>query len=203
MGAFEGWVPLTVGAMWRLGDPAGDTRVLPPHRRGHEGGPVRTGPRVFRPEQEEIRCSCPRRRPQGLHERIISSAGIRRCRPQYLSSVQPVVDGGSLVSDPQTPGPFKERSRSCDTVGNFTSSQHPSMASKSPGTSGTTDREGHLPHTHHRPAARAAGRWTAAGEFQLTPEHQAAVNRQRRIFPNMIRPPTFRRRPGLARIWIR
>jgi hypothetical protein len=106
MGAYDGWIPLTVGAMWRLGFPsdafdfycrtAGVTMEGPfaqarefyGSQRDHYDAPVRIAER------------------EGCMKECISGVAFADVVVNTFFGFAPSVDGKNILADPQTPRPF-------------------------------------------------------------------------------------------------
>ena len=83
-GAYDGWIPLTVGTMWRLGDTAAAWDFYRSTAVVTQGRPVRAGPRILWPKQRRSRCPRSRRHARRLHEGMHQRRRFRRCGDQHL-----------------------------------------------------------------------------------------------------------------------
>ena len=106
MGAYDGWIPLTVNTMWNLGDPAGAyafycrTAVATsegPFAQAHEFyGPNRTG------YDAAVRIAAR----QGCMKECISGVAFSDVVITSFFGFAPEVGGARILADPSTPRPF-------------------------------------------------------------------------------------------------
>ena len=105
-GAYDGWIPLTAGAMWRLGDTQDAYAFLLPRRRGDEGGAVRAGPRILRPQPHVQRRTRPRRPAGANMKECISGAAFADVVLNTFFGYMPSIDGKKLLADENHPAPL-------------------------------------------------------------------------------------------------
>ena len=106
-GAYDGWIPLTVGTMWRLGDPSGAYDFYRRTAVVTKEGPFAQAREFYGPNKKDydapVRVARARRLHEGMHQR----RRVRRCRHQHFLRFQSVSRMAPLLSDPQTPRPFQ------------------------------------------------------------------------------------------------
>ena len=107
MGAYDGWVPLTVGAMWRLGDPNGAYEFYNRTAVVTKEGPFAQAREFYGPKKTEYDAPVRIAMRRGCMKECISGAAFADVVINTFFGFSPTVDGSSLVSDPQTPRPFQ------------------------------------------------------------------------------------------------
>ena len=107
MGAYDGWIPLTVGTMWRLGDPIGAHEFYRRTAVVTKEGPFAQAREFYGPKKKEYDASVRVAARGGCMKECISGAAFADVVINTFFGFSPTVDGDALISDPQTPRPFQ------------------------------------------------------------------------------------------------
>ena len=86
MGAYDGWIPLTIGTMWRLGDPRAAYDFYDRTAVVTREGPFAQAHEFYGPDWNTTRRSGAHCRARGLHERMHQRRRLHRCRHQHVLS---------------------------------------------------------------------------------------------------------------------
>jgi hypothetical protein len=111
MGAYDGWVPLTVGAMWRLGDPAGAYGFYKRTAVVTREGPFAQAREFYGPERESYAAPVRVAERQGCMKECISGAAFTDVVINTFFGFSPSPGGTALLADPGTARPFTARLR--------------------------------------------------------------------------------------------
>lgn len=107
MGAYDGWIPLTVGAMWRLGDPGDAYQFYCRTAVVTKEGPFAQAREFYGPNKKEYDAPVRIAERQGCMKECISGVAFSDVVINTFFGFNPAVKGDSLVCDPQTPRPFR------------------------------------------------------------------------------------------------
>ncbi len=106
-GAYDGWVPLTVGAMWRLDDPKAAFDFYRRTAIVTKEGPFAQAREFYGPNKREFDASVRVALRGGCMKECISGAAFADVVINTFFGFSPSADGSTLVCDPQTPRPFE------------------------------------------------------------------------------------------------
>ncbi len=106
-GAYDGWIPLTAGAMWRLGDPAAACDFYRRTAVVTKEGPFAQAHEFYGPGWKEKDAPVRIAERGGCMKECISGAAFSDVVINTFFGVEPSVDGQRLLADPQTPRPFQ------------------------------------------------------------------------------------------------
>ncbi len=107
MGAYDGWIPLTVGTMWRLGDRAAACEFYRRTAVVTREGPFAQAREFYGPDKTKYDAPVRVARRLGCMKECISGVAFTDVVINTFFGFSPSPDGNSLVSDPQTPRPFQ------------------------------------------------------------------------------------------------
>ena len=107
MGAYDGWIPLTVGAMWRLGDPAAAYEFYRRTAVVTKEGPFAQAREFYGPRKNEVAAPVRVAMRGGCMKECISGAAFADVVINTFFGFGPSLDGKTLIADPQTPRPFR------------------------------------------------------------------------------------------------
>jgi len=107
MGAYDGWIPLTVGAMWRLGDPGDAYQFYCRTAVVTKEGPFAQAREFYGPNKKEYDAPVRIAERQGCMKECISGVAFTDVVINTFFGFNPAVKGDSLVCDQQTPRPFQ------------------------------------------------------------------------------------------------
>jgi len=106
MGAYDGWVPLTVGTMWRLGDPSAAYEFYRRTAAVTKEGPFAQAREFYGPNRKDDDAPVRIAMRQGCMKECISGAAFADVVINVFFGFSPSPDGKKLLEDPQTPRPF-------------------------------------------------------------------------------------------------
>ncbi len=107
MGAYDGWIPLTVGTMWRLGDPAGAFEFFRRTAVVTKEGPFAQAREFYGPNKTEYTAPVRVAKRLGCMKECISGVAFSDVVINTFFGFSPSPAGRSLVSDPRTARPFQ------------------------------------------------------------------------------------------------
>jgi hypothetical protein len=107
MGAFDGWIPLTVGTLWRLGDPGGAYEFYRRTAPVTKEGPFAQAREFYGPNRKQYDAPVRVAVRGGCMKECISGAAFAAVVINTFFGFSPAPDGALSVSDPQTPRPFQ------------------------------------------------------------------------------------------------
>ena len=107
MGAYDGWIPLTVGTMWRLGDPASAFDFYCHTAVVTKEGPFAQAREFFGPNKKEYDAPVRVALREGCMKECISGVAFTVVVINTFFGFSPSADGSTLVCDPQTARPFE------------------------------------------------------------------------------------------------
>jgi hypothetical protein len=107
MGAYDGWIPLTVGAMWRLGDPASAYEFYQHTAVVTREGPFAQAREFYGPNKQGSNAPVRVAKRGGCMKECISGAAFADVVINTFFGFSPSVADGEAVCDPQTPRPFQ------------------------------------------------------------------------------------------------
>jgi hypothetical protein len=107
MGAYDGWIPLTVGTMWRLGDPAAAYDFYRRTAVVTKEGPFAQAREFYGPNKKDYDAPVRVAMRLGCMKECISGVAFADVVINTFFGFSPSVDGNTLVSDPGTPRPFQ------------------------------------------------------------------------------------------------
>ena len=106
LGAYDGWIPLTVGTMWRLGDPVGAYDFYRRTAVVTQEGPFAQAREFYGSNKKDFDAPVRVARRLGCMKECISGVAFADVVLNTFFGFSPSVDGNTLVGDPQTPRPF-------------------------------------------------------------------------------------------------
>lgn len=107
MGAYDGWIPLTVGAMWRLGSPADAFAFYDRTSVVTQEGPFAQAHEFYGPNRTDYNAPVRVALRQGCMKECISGAAFSDVVINTFFGFSPGIDGKGLIVDPNTSRPFK------------------------------------------------------------------------------------------------
>jgi hypothetical protein len=107
MGAFDGWVPLTIATMWRLGDPAGAYEFYRRTAVVTKEGPFAQAREFYGPNKKAHDAPVRVAERDGCMKECISGAAFADVVINTFFGFSPSPDAASMLSNPQTPRPFR------------------------------------------------------------------------------------------------
>ena len=107
MGAYDGWIPLTVGTMWRLGDPASSFDFYCRTAGVTKEGPFAQAREFYGPNKKAYDAPVRIAERQGCMKECISGVAFTDVVINTFFGFSPSVDGRRMIADPQTPRPFQ------------------------------------------------------------------------------------------------
>ena len=108
-GAYDGWIPLTVGAMWRLGDPKDAFDFYCRTAVVTKEGPFAQAREFYGPNKKGFDAPVRVALRGGCMKECISGGAFADVVVNTFFGFSPSPDGSALISDPQTPRPFQGR----------------------------------------------------------------------------------------------
>ncbi|HWZ35347.1 MAG TPA: hypothetical protein VNW51_04270 [Mucilaginibacter sp.] len=109
MGAYDGWIPLTVGTMWRLGSPADAFAFYDRTSVVTQEGPFAQAREFYGPNRIDYNAPVRVALRQGCMKECISGAAFSDVVINTFFGFSPGFDGKGLIVDPSTSRPFKGR----------------------------------------------------------------------------------------------
>ncbi len=106
-GAYDGWIPLTVGAMWRLGDPRGAYDFYRRTAVVTKEGPFAQAREFYGPNKEKYDAPVRVAARGGCMKECISGAAFADVVINTFFGFSPSPDGAIIRADPETPRPFE------------------------------------------------------------------------------------------------
>ncbi len=107
MGAYDGWIPLTVGAMWRLGDPIDAFNFFDRTDVVTKEGPYAQAREFYGLGKENFDAPVRVALRRGCMKECISGAAFADVVINTFFGFSPSPSGDTIISDRQTPRPFK------------------------------------------------------------------------------------------------
>ena len=107
MGAYDGWIPLTVHTMWRLGDPRGAYEFYDRTAVVTKEGPFAQAREFYGPSAEDHDAPVRVALRKGCMKECISGAAFADVVLNTFFGFDPSAEGTAMISDPQTPRPFQ------------------------------------------------------------------------------------------------
>jgi hypothetical protein len=106
-GAYDGWIPLTVGAMWRLDDPKAAFDFYQRTAIVTKEGPFAQAREFYGPNKKDFDAPVRIALRGGCMKECISGAAFADVVINTFFGFSPSPDGSTLVCDSQTPRPFQ------------------------------------------------------------------------------------------------
>ncbi len=106
MGAFDGWIPLTVGAMWRLGFPQDAFDFYCRTAVVTKEGPFAQAREFYGPDRQAHDAPVRVAERQGCMKECISGAAFTDVVLNTFFGFMPALDGKNMLVDPKLPRPF-------------------------------------------------------------------------------------------------
>jgi hypothetical protein len=106
-GAYDGWIPLTVGAMWRLDDPKAAFDFYRRTAIVTKEGPFAQAREFYGPNKKDFDAPVRVALRGACMKECISGAAFCDVVINTFFGFSPSPDGSTLVCDPQTPRPFQ------------------------------------------------------------------------------------------------
>jgi len=106
MGAFDGWIPLTVGVMWRLGDPKTAYDFYARTAAVTAEGPFAQAREFYGPTRDSYDAPVRVAARGGCMKECISGASFNDVVINTFFGFSPDATGKRMLADPQTPRPF-------------------------------------------------------------------------------------------------
>jgi len=106
MGAYDGWVPLTVGTMWRLGDPVGAYDFYRRTAVVTREGPFAQAREFYGPNKQDYAAPVRVAERGGCMKECISGAAFADVVINTFFGFSPAPDGSVALADPGTARPF-------------------------------------------------------------------------------------------------
>jgi hypothetical protein len=106
MGAYDGWIPLTVGTMWRLGDPRDAFDFYCRTAVVTREGPFAQAREFYGPHRTTYDAPVLVAERQGCMKECISGVAFTDVVINTFFGFSPSVDGQTLLVDPDAPRPF-------------------------------------------------------------------------------------------------
>jgi hypothetical protein len=107
MGAYDGWIPLTVGTMWRLGDREAAYDFYRRTAVVTKEGPFAQAREFYGPDKTKYDAPVRVAKRLGCMKECISGVAFTDVVLNTFFGFSPSLDGNSSVSDPQIPRPFQ------------------------------------------------------------------------------------------------
>jgi hypothetical protein len=107
MGAYDGWIPLTVGTMWRLGDPVDAYKFYDRTATVTKEGPFAQAHEFYGPDKMNFDAPVRIAQRRGCEKECISGGAFADVVINTFFGFSPSPDGKFLIRDPQTPRPFR------------------------------------------------------------------------------------------------
>jgi hypothetical protein len=109
MGAYDGWIPLTVGAMWRLGSPADAFAFYDRTSVVTQEGPFAQAREFYGPNRADNSAPVRVALREGCMKECISGAAFSDVVINTFFGFSPALNGKALIADPTVPRPFAGR----------------------------------------------------------------------------------------------
>jgi hypothetical protein len=106
MGAYDGWIPLTVGAMWRLGFPKDAFAFYCRTAEVTREGPFAQAREFYGPQRDQFDAPVRVAEREGCMKEGISGAAFADVVVDTFFGFEPSLDGKQLLVDPLTARPF-------------------------------------------------------------------------------------------------
>jgi len=106
MGAYDGWVPLTVGTMWRLGFPGDAFDFYSRTAEVTKEGPFAQAREFYGSQRDQSDAPVRIAEREGCMKECISGVAFADVVVSTFFGFMPSVDGKNTLADPQTPRPF-------------------------------------------------------------------------------------------------
>lgn len=106
MGAYDGWIPLTVGTMWRLGSPADAFAFYDRTSVVTQEGPFAQAREFYGPHRTDYTAPVRVALRQGCMKECISGVAFSDVVINTFFGFSPSVDGKKLIADPAVSRPF-------------------------------------------------------------------------------------------------
>jgi hypothetical protein len=106
MGAYDGWIPLTVGAMWRLGFPGDAFAFYCRTAEVTQEGPFAQAREFYGPRRDQYDAPVRIAARDGCMKECISGVAFADVVINTFFGFAPSLDGKTILADPQTPRPF-------------------------------------------------------------------------------------------------
>jgi hypothetical protein len=106
MGAYDGWIPLTVGTMWRLGFPSDAFDFYCRTAEVTKEGPFAQAHEFWGPRRYQYDSPVRIAEREGCMKECISGVAFADVVVSTFFGFAPSLDGKSTLADPQTPRPF-------------------------------------------------------------------------------------------------
>lgn len=107
MGAYDGWIPLTVGTMWRLGDPMAAYDFYRRTAVVTKEGPFAQAREFYGPKKNDYDAPVRVAMRQGCMKECISGVAFNDVVINTFFGFSPSPDGTEVLADPQMPRPFQ------------------------------------------------------------------------------------------------
>jgi hypothetical protein len=106
MGAYDGWIPLTVGTMWRLGFSSDAFDFYCRTAGVTKEGPFAQAREFYGPRREQYDAPVRIAEREGCMKECISGVAFADVVASTFFGFAPSLDGKNALADPQTPRPF-------------------------------------------------------------------------------------------------
>ncbi len=106
MGAYDGWIPLTVGVMWRLGDPRSAYDFYTRTASVTAEGPFAQAREFYGPTRNAFDAPVRVAARGGCMKECVSGAAFNDVVINTFFGFSPDADGKRMLADPNTPRPF-------------------------------------------------------------------------------------------------
>ena len=106
-GAYDGWIPLTVGALWRLGDPRGAYDFYRRTAVVTKEGPFAQAREFYGPDKQAYDAPVRVAARGGCMKECISGAAFADVVINTFFGFSPAPDGATILADPETPRSFE------------------------------------------------------------------------------------------------
>ena len=106
MGAYDGWIPLTVGTMWRLGFPGVAFNFYCRTAEVTQEGPFAQAREFYGPQRDQYDAPVRIAERDGCMKECISGVAFADVAISTFFGFAPSLDGKNILADPQTPRPF-------------------------------------------------------------------------------------------------
>ena len=106
MGAYDGWIPLTVGTMWRLGYPSEAFAFYCRTAKVTQEGPFAQAREFYGPDRTSYDAPVRIAERRGCMKECISGVAFAEVVVTTFFGYASSLDGKNVLTDPQTPRPF-------------------------------------------------------------------------------------------------
>lgn len=106
MGAYDGWIPLTVGTMWRLGFSSDAFDFYCRTAGVTKEGPFAQAREFYGPHRDQYDAPVRIAEREGCMKECISGVAFADVVASTFFGFAPSLDGKNILTDPQTPRPF-------------------------------------------------------------------------------------------------